>query len=89
MWAGNCVAGPGPFCFSRLDFPGMEDAELVLMISDEEHAAATDSLQALLVLAWKREGALGNLYSAFLGESVFLEAAVRFFGYGAFEKGEV
>jgi hypothetical protein len=64
-------------------------AELVLAISDEEHAAATDSLQALLVLAWKREGASGNLHSAFLGESVFLEAAVGFFGDGSFEKGEV
>jgi hypothetical protein len=59
------------------------------VISDEEHAATTDSLQALLVLGWKREGALGNLHSAFVGESVFLEAAVRFFGYGSFEKGEV
>ena len=58
-------------------------------ISDEEHAAATDSLQTLLVLGWKKEGALGNLHSTFLGESVFLEAAVRFFGDGAFEKGEV
>lgn len=58
-------------------------------ISDEKHAATTDSLQTLHVPGWKREGALGNLYSAFLGESVFLEAAVRFFGYGAFEKGEV
>ena len=85
MWAGNCVAGPGPFCFSRLDFPGMADAELVLMISDEEHAAKRDALQALLVLGWKREGALGNLHSAFVGESVFLEAAVGFFGDGAFE----
>ena len=58
-------------------------------ISYEEHAATTDSLQALLVLGWKREGALGNLHSAFFGESVFLESAVGFFGYGAFEKGEV
>ncbi len=63
----------------------MEDAELVLLISDEEHAAATDSLQALLIPGWKREGALGNLHSAFVGESVFLEAAVGFFGDGAFE----
>ena len=44
MWVGNCVAGLGPFCFSRLDFPGMEDAELVPMISDEEHAATRDAL---------------------------------------------
>jgi hypothetical protein len=58
-------------------------------ISDEEHAAATDSLQASLALAWKREGALGNLHSTFLGESVFLEAAVGFFGDCSFEKGEV
>ena len=69
--------------------PSGEDAELVPAISDEKYAATTDSLQALLVLGWKREGALGNLYSAFLGESVFLEAAVGFFGDGAFEKGEV
>jgi hypothetical protein len=54
-------------------------------ISDEEHAATRDALQALLVLGWKREGALGNLHSAFLGESVFLKADVGFFGYGAFE----
>jgi hypothetical protein len=65
--------------------PSGEDAELVPAISDEKHAATTDSLQALLVLGWKSEGALGNLYSAFLGESVFLEAAVGFFGNGAFE----
>ena len=65
--------------------PSGGGVELVPAISDEEHAAATDSLQALLVLAWKREGALGNLHSAFLGESVFLEAAVGFFGDGAFE----
>ncbi len=68
---------------------GGEGAELVPTISDEKHAATTDSLQTLLVLAWKKEGALGNLHSAFLGESVFLEAAVGFFGDGAFEKGEV
>ena len=67
----------------------MADAELLPMISDEEHAATRDSLQALLVLGWKREGALGNLHSAFFGESVSLESAVRFFGDGAFEKGEV
>ena len=63
----------------------MEDAELVPIISDEEHAATRDALQALLVLGWKREGILGNLHSALVGESVFLEAAVGFFGDGAFE----
>ena len=66
----------------------MEDAELVPMISDEEHAATRDALQALLVLGWKR-GALGNLHSAFLGESVFLESAVGFFGDGAFGTGRI
>ena len=74
-------------CFSRLDFPGMADAELVPMISDEEHAARRNSLQASLALAWKREGALRNLHSAFFGESVSLESAVRFFGEGAFGTG--
>lgn len=79
-------------CFSRLDLPGgglRTCSDVVPTISDEKHAATTDSLQALLLLGWKREGALGNLYSAFLGESVFLEAAVGFFGDGAFEKSEV
>ena len=71
-------------CFSRLDLPGVADAEPVPMISDEEHAATRDALQALLVLGWKREGTLGNLHSAFLGESVFLESAVGFFGDGSF-----
>ena len=65
--------------------PSGGDAELVPIISDEEHAATRDALQALLVLGWKREGILGNLHSAFVGESVFLEAAVGFFGDGAFE----
>jgi hypothetical protein len=72
-------------CFSGLDLQGVEDAELVPMISNEEDAATRDALQALLVLGWKREGTSGNLHSAFLGESVFLEAAVGFFGDGAFE----
>jgi len=63
----------------------MEDAELVPIISDEEHAATRDALQALPVLGWKRGGILGNLHSALVGESVFLEAAVGFFGDGAFE----
>jgi hypothetical protein len=72
-------------CRSWLDLPGLEDVELMPVISDEEHAATRDALQALLVLGWKREGALRNLYSAFLGESVFLEAAVGFFGDGSFE----
>ncbi len=58
-------------------------------ISDKKHAAATESLQTLLVPGWKREGALGNLHSTFVGESVFLKAAVGFFGDGSFEKGEV
>ena len=50
MWAGNCVVGPSLFCFSRLDLLGLEDAELVPIISDEEHDATRDALQALLVL---------------------------------------
>jgi hypothetical protein len=56
-------------------------------ISDEKHAATTDSLQTLHVPGWKREGALGNLHSTFVGESVFLEAAVGFFGDGSFGTG--
>ena len=88
MWAGNCVVGPSLFCFSRLDLLGMEDAELVPMISDEEDAATRDALQDLLVLGWKR-GALGNLHSALVGESVFLESAVGFFGDGAFGTGRI
>ena len=73
----------GPVAFPGSTFRG--GAELVPAISEQEHAATRDALQALLVLGWKREGILGNLHSAFLGESVFLEAAVGFFGDGAFE----
>jgi hypothetical protein len=35
-------------CRSWVDLPGLEDAELVPVISDEEHAARRDALQALL-----------------------------------------
>jgi hypothetical protein len=35
-------------CRSWLELPGLEDAELVPVISDEEHAARRDALQALL-----------------------------------------
>ena len=63
----------------------------VLLISQQQvHGLDLDFLhQTTPILGWKREGALGNLHSAFLGESVFLEAAVGFFGDSSFEKGEV
>ncbi len=35
-------------CRSWVDLPGLEDAELIPMISDEEHAATRDALEALL-----------------------------------------
>jgi hypothetical protein len=35
-------------CRSWLDLPGLEDAELIPVITDEEHAARRDALQALL-----------------------------------------
>jgi hypothetical protein len=35
-------------CRSWLDLPGLDDAELIPVISDEEHAARRDALQALL-----------------------------------------
>ena len=35
-------------CRSWLDLPGLEDAELMPVISDEEHAARRDALEALL-----------------------------------------
>jgi hypothetical protein len=35
-------------CRSWLDLPGLEDAELMPVISDEEHGARRDSLEALL-----------------------------------------
>jgi hypothetical protein len=35
-------------CRSWLDLPGLEDAELMPVISDEEHAATRDALEALL-----------------------------------------
>lgn len=57
-----------------------------LISQPQVHGPDLDFLhQTTPVLGWKREGALGNLLSAFVGESVFLEAAVGFFGDGAFE----
>ena len=61
----------------------------VSLISQQQvHGLDLDFLhQTTPVLGWKREGALGNLLSAFVGESVFLEAAVGFFGDSSFGTG--
>lgn len=46
----RCLAMQKSFggCRSWLDLPGLEDAELIPMISDEEHAARRDALEASL-----------------------------------------